>query len=301
MGCVLERLPYGGRVALIRLRSLGDCVLTTPALELLKDTRPDLKIAVVVEDRFRAVFERNPAVHEILGPGPLQIAAARADLCVNLHGGTRSMMLALASRARLRAGFAHYRGQAAYNIRIPRAQQILGEERVVHTAEHLASAMFFLGVERQPIPPARLFGPAEHRTQPYAVLHPFASSPRKRWPLERFAAIARELLDRGLKPVVLSGPGENPAVLPGVETVKGLALAHAIALIRSAAVFIGNDSGPAHVAAACGTPLIVLFGASDPEMWAPWKAAAIQIARPSMREISVGEVSAAIDGLKVHA
>ena len=57
MACVasvLDRLAPGSRVAVVRLRSLGDCVLTTPALEILKRGRPDLRIAVVVEDRFRA-------------------------------------------------------------------------------------------------------------------------------------------------------------------------------------------------------------------------------------------------------
>jgi len=65
---VLDRLPSGARVAIIRLRSLGDCVLTTPALSLLKQARPDLKIAVVVEDPFVPVFAGNPDVDQILAP-----------------------------------------------------------------------------------------------------------------------------------------------------------------------------------------------------------------------------------------
>ena len=64
----LESLSPGARVAVIRLRSLGDCVLTTPALEILKTARPDLRIAVVVEDRFAPIFEGNPDIDEILGP-----------------------------------------------------------------------------------------------------------------------------------------------------------------------------------------------------------------------------------------
>ena len=68
MAYLLERLPSGSRIAVIRLRSLGDCVLTTPALALLKTHRPDLRIGVVVEPRFAAVFEDNPDVDEILPP-----------------------------------------------------------------------------------------------------------------------------------------------------------------------------------------------------------------------------------------
>ena len=62
MSTVFERLPPGARVAVIRLRSLGDCVLTTPALSLLKQARPDLRIGVVVEDAFAPVFAGNPDV-----------------------------------------------------------------------------------------------------------------------------------------------------------------------------------------------------------------------------------------------
>src|SRR5215472_17480896 len=130
----LDRIMRGSKVAVVRLRSLGDCVLTTPALELLKRARPDLKIGVVVEDRFAAVFEDNPAVAAILRPSLAEILNWRPALCLNFHGGTRSMFLAAASLAPYRAGFAHHRGAWAYNMKIPRAQEIFHEERTVHTA-----------------------------------------------------------------------------------------------------------------------------------------------------------------------
>ena len=80
---MLERLPSGSRIAVIRLRSLGDCVLTTPALALLKTHRPDLRIGVVVEDRWRAVFEGN----EILPPQSSVIRRWHPRAVLNLHGG----------------------------------------------------------------------------------------------------------------------------------------------------------------------------------------------------------------------
>src|SRR5712692_7616200 len=138
MDHLLDRLRPGSRIDVIRLRSLGDCVLTTPALALLKAHRPDFKITLVVEPRFAAVFEGNPDVDEC------RAGAARADLALNLHGGTRSMMLTMASRAKFRAGFTHHRYSFLYSTRIPAAQEILGVSRPVHTAEHLASAVFFL-------------------------------------------------------------------------------------------------------------------------------------------------------------
>ncbi len=154
---VLERLKPDARLAVIRLRSLGDCVLTTPALSLLKQARPDLKIAIVVEDRFAPVFTDNPDVSAILSPSAGEIARWRPDLTLNLHGGATSVRLMLASRSRWRAGFGHFRFRLLYNVRIPRAQEILEVNRIVHTAEHLASAMFFLGVPQSDIPRARLF------------------------------------------------------------------------------------------------------------------------------------------------
>src|ERR1700733_12619536 len=143
---VLDRLPSGARVAIIRLRSLGDCVLTTPALSLLKQARPDLRIALVVEDSFAPVFAGNPDVDQILSPNAGGLSRFRPHLALNLHGGATSVRMMLAAASGLRAGFAHFRFQPVYNVRIPRAQDILGVNRTVHTAEHLASAMFYLGV-----------------------------------------------------------------------------------------------------------------------------------------------------------
>jgi len=97
---ILDQLPAGGRVMVIRLRSLGDCVLTTPALALLKKERPELRVGVVVEERFNPVFEGNPDVDRLLPPSVATVVRWRPDLCLNLHGGTRSMALTTASGAR---------------------------------------------------------------------------------------------------------------------------------------------------------------------------------------------------------
>src|SRR5262245_43011861 len=105
---VLERLPPRGRVAVIRLRSLGDCVLTTPAIEILKQARPDLRIAVVVEDRFEPIFAGNDALDALIPPSIPPLRSWKPDLCLNLHGGTRSAVLTAASGAPIRAGFGHY-------------------------------------------------------------------------------------------------------------------------------------------------------------------------------------------------
>lgn len=296
---VLERLPDRARVAIVRLRSLGDCVLTTPALDILKQSRPDVQIGVVVEDRFAAVFEGNSSVETLLPPTVSALRDWRPELCLNLHGGTRSAGLTLSSGARFRAGFTHFRFAGAYNVLIPRAQQILGVERVVHTAEHLASAIFFLGARQVEIPRARLNAIRRTGTPPYAVIHPIASQPDKTWPSERFLAVAAQL---GMEPVFIAGPGEDLSAFHPYRTVIGAPLSEIKNLIAGASLFVGNDSGPAHMAAAFGISVVVLFGSSNVDVWRPWKTPAeVLTGADGISSISIGQVMEALARLRVHA
>ena len=288
MAKLLDRLPSGARIAVIRLRSLGDCVLTTPALFLLKQYRPDLKISVIVEPRFAPVFEGNPDVDEI------RSTACRADLALNFHGGTRSMLMTL--RSRLRVGFGHHSMSWLYTDRIPRAQEILGVERPVHTAEHLASAMFWMGVPVTDIPRARLFA-APLAGAGVPVIHPFASRPDKAWPAERFVEIARRLKN----PVILAGPEDDVTPFADFEVWRDQPLARVKSLLASAHMFVGNDSGPAHIAAAFGIPVVGIFGPSDPVTWAPWRTESQVLRAANIGDISVDQVAGAIEALKVRA
>ena len=287
---LLDRLESGARVAVVRLRSLGDCVLTTPALALLKAHRPDLKISVIVEPRFRAVFEDNPDVDEI------RESACAADLAVNFHGGTRSMMLTAATRARIRCGFGHHRYSFIYSHKIPRAQEILGEERPVHTAEHLASAMFWLGVPRTEIPRAKLFAAPSEISGPYFVVHPFASAAEKTWPASRFTEIAKRA-----RCIFLAGPEDDVRPFAGFQVWKDAPLTRVKSLVSGAQLFLGNDSGPAHLAAAFGVPVVVLFGSSDPVTWAPWRTESqVLTSREGISGVSTDQVLNAMDALKVR-
>ncbi|MBV9771078.1 MAG: glycosyltransferase family 9 protein [Bryobacterales bacterium] len=301
MTTVLDRLPSGARVAVIRLRSLGDCVLTTPALSLLKQSRPDLQIAVVVEDRFAAVFTGNPDVDQILAPNAASLARFRPNLALNLHGGVASVRLMLGAASGLRAGFGHFRFQPMYNIRIPRAQEILGVERKVHTAEHLASAMFYLGVPRSEIPRAKLFAEPSRRKRAYAVLHPHASAAQKTWPPENFRAVARHLdqdAQLGIEPVFVAGADEDMAAFSDYTCFQGAPLEELKSLLAGAALFVGNDSGPAHIAAAFRCPVVILFGSSDIDNWRPWRTESAVLASPSgIHSIKVSEVLNAVDRL----
>jgi ADP-heptose:LPS heptosyltransferase len=274
-------------------------VLTTPALDILKRCRPDLRLAVMAEDRFRAVFEGNPDLDEILPPALGALRRWRPHLCLNLHGGGRSAWMTALSGARYRAGFGHFRYQAVYNVRIPRAQEILGVERKVHTAEHLASAVFYLGAPIGEIPRAKvvLAGGTACPTKAYAIVHPFATSTGKTWPAANFLAVAQHLKQSKIEPLFIGGGGDDFSPFGAFRTIAGAPLSELKRLIAGASLFVGNDSGPAHMAAALGIPAVVIFGASDPAIWGPWRTASQVVIAPT----GVAPVIEALARLRVAA
>ena len=293
---ILDSLSHGSRVAIVRLRSLGDCVLTTPALQLLRHARPDLHIRVVVEDRFAPIFGECA-----LSPSALMLRSFHPDLCLNLHGGTRSARLTLLAGARFRAGFDIFRPAWIYNRRIPTAQETMRISRRVHTAEHLASAMFYLGVPLSDVPRAAIPVPAGRSPyapeRRYAVIHPFAATPAKTWPSDNFLALARHIEKvLHLEPLFVGGPDEDLSGFAPWRAVAGAPLTELAKLMRDAALFCGNDSGPAHIAAAFGVPELVFFGPSDSEVWAPWRTPS-QILRSEGSLASI-PVQQAIDALE---
>jgi lipopolysaccharide heptosyltransferase III len=299
---VLERLPRDSRIAILRLRSLGDCVLTTPATDILKRARPDLRLAMVVEDRFRALFEGNPDLERILSPDPLALRRWRPQLCLNLHGGARSAWLTALSGASWRAGFAHFRYPFLYNLHIPRAQEILGVERTVHTAEHLASAMFYLGAPRCDIPRAKLAAQPLSDGRGCAIIHPAAATPEKTWSADGFLAVAEALRQAGLTPVFIGGEGDDLSAFRMYRTLSAAPLTAIKNLLAQAALFVGNDSGPAHMAAAFGLPVVVIFGASDPVIWGPWRTVSQIVASPDgIGKVSIAQVLDAVARLRVPA
>jgi len=302
---LLPDLPAGARILILRLRSIGDIILLTPTLRLLKEWRPDLRISVMVESRFRELLQGNPAVAEILIPGEgtgarnllSRLAVIRElrgrgfSLCMNLHGGPTSRLFTRWSGARWRVGFAHYRGASLYNILIPDARTILNQPSL-HTAEHQAAAFFYLGLPRTDIPRAQIFAGESQSAwwdakraslgiaagEPYAIVHPTASYKTKEWLAEGFARIGDYLASKArVAPIYSCGPGET-SVLDAVEKasgapvrrLEGVSLAQFAAAVAGARLFVGNDSGPAHMAAALARPVVVIFGSSSSPIWGPW-------------------------------
>jgi ADP-heptose:LPS heptosyltransferase len=278
---------------------MGDCVLTTPAIKILNRSRPDLKIGVVVEPGFSAIFEDNPAISAILKPSLMEVFRWHPVLCLNFHGGRRSRVLTLASRASIRAGFGRHRGSGLYHVRIPPGQEILGVERPMHTAEQLASAMFFLGCPQQEVPRAELFALSGTQRRPYAVIHPTAAARYKTWHPDGFVAVAKHVRGvHGLDPVFIGSSGDDMAPFKDFECVTGAPLGDIKSLLSRASLFVGNDSGPAHIAAAFNVPLVVLFGRIEHQItWAPWRATVARtlVDAGGISAIATEQVIAAID------
>jgi ADP-heptose:LPS heptosyltransferase len=139
---------------------------------------------------------------------------------------------------------------------------------------------------------------------PYALIAPGASPgrPTKRWPLQNFIQLARVLEGAGLTPVVVGG-GQEIAMAEAIVRAAPTALAltgrtklvELAALGAEAAVLIGNDTGPTHLAAFAGAPTVVLFSAdSDPDLCAPRTDQVMILRKDDLAELSVGEVTNAV-------
>jgi ADP-heptose:LPS heptosyltransferase len=163
--------------------------------------------------------------------------------------------------------------------------------------------MFYLGAPRREIPRAKLFAQRPAAGPSYAVIHPMARGVGKTWPVERFVAVAGYVAEElGLEPVIIAGSGEDLAAFRRYRTRVGAPLAEVKSLMAGASLFVGNDSGPAHMAAAFALPVVVIFGSSDPQVWAPWRTTSETIiARGPIESVSVDEVLTAIARLKVAA
>ena len=211
----------------MRLRSLGDIVLETPAIAALHAWRPDLRIGVLVEPRFAAALEGNSGVSDLIlsrefAKTAQDLRRRRFPIVFNQHGGPRSALLTSASKSPVRVCWKGFQFSFLYNVHVPDiadAPEFHGKP-LVHTVEHRMSQFYFTGLPRGPIPHAQIFPQkdavdsvaeklAEKGLKPgaaYAVLQPGARLDTMRWPVAKYAEIARWLRDaHGIATVVNVG------------------------------------------------------------------------------------------------
>ncbi len=311
---LFQQLPESSRVLFIRLRNLGEAVLDTANLRALKRFRPDLQITTLVEAIYTDLYEADPDIEAIpLTRGSqdkrssivarLSIMQAlrqrKFTAVINLHGGPTSAQLTFLSGAKHRIGAAHFRNGYAYNLRVPPSEEILGRTDL-HTVESQFGWFKWLGLPDETPAPTRLFVASKQCEKagaklqaagidlkaPYAVLAPTNEFYTKRWLPERYAAIAERLTERGFQIVLTGAPtAEQIAQVASVQAatahslaaLTALSIGELMAVIAQAKVFVGNDSGPAHIAAAVNTPLVVLFGPASSVRWRPWAEGRVEL------------------------
>ncbi|SNT07117.1 heptosyltransferase-1 [Granulicella rosea] len=209
-----------------------------------------------------------------------EMLAERYDLCVDLQGSIRSSIVGWLAGA-----------QRFFGPEAPREKQarwLYGTPFATSSAHVIEQACELLGAAAGlPLKPATVEFPREARaelwaksflefelkSQPYVVLAPTAGWGAKEWPAERYRKLAAALGAAGLSVVVNAVPGKmgvpDSIALGGVAKIAVCNLPHMVSLLRHASLVIGGDSGPIHVAAALGRPVLSLFGPTDPARTGP--------------------------------
>jgi len=304
------------RVLLVRLRSIGDTVLTTPSLFALRRFLPAAKIDILLEDWVAPVLEGSELVDQVItiprdgNAARARIArelrAARYDVVYNLHGGTTATLLTRATGAKHRVGFGHYQYARLHNHAAPSPLEIW-QRPTLHSVEQQLALIGWTGVPVNDRPPTSLAvtesatasvaeklraagrdGGLDSGAQ-FAVIHPVAAFETKQWATDKFARVFEELAARGLASVVIVAPNEKQIVealtnesSTRVFALADLSLPEVTALTSRARLFVGNDSGIAHIAAAAGAPCLVIFGSSNVAHWRPWTTQPNEVVREEM-------------------
>ena len=296
--------PGTRRLAIVRLRvGLGDLLASVPALRALRAARPDLEVVLVTWAEMAPVVDRMAAyVDELLdfpgwpgiperAPRPERLPGflaetrrRRFDLAVQAYGGQPAANQATERLgARRSAGFFTPGGwdpDLATHLPYPHREREVRRHLLLFEFLGVPPGDEALEFPLWPEDHERLAAlRARHGLEPggYACLHPGATAASRRWPPERFAAVGDALAARGLRVVLTGVPGEEPVTAAVAERMRAghldlagrTTLGSFAALLASAALLVGNDSGPAQLAAAVGTPAVTVFLAGDPRRWAP--------------------------------
>lgn len=288
-------LPKGGRL-LVRLPNfLGDVLFCTPALRALRRARPDLSLTALVKPGVKGVVQAMPFFEEVRvlrGTGPSETLAEALSLrrsafegALIFPKGFREALLGALAGIPVRIGLATDRRSPLLTHPVPFGESEWHLHHVEQFALLLTPLGLALGGESPFFPVAgRDRGEAAELLRacgvqgPYVVLHAGASKPERAWGEERFAWVARGLAGAGGPRVVLTGSeGEKElcariaAAVPGAVDLSGRTPTGVLAaLLEGAVLFLGNDSGPMHLAAAVGTPVAAVFGPGSPEKTRPW-------------------------------
>lgn len=267
---------------------LGDLLLNVPAIRAVRERYPGAHITLVVgrqnaaavegqawADEIRVVDTRNfvGIARAALRRGP------RPDLALYFTtvSYTRSGALLVAlSGARERLGFDPRQWGERDAARLTRSLPY--PEGAPHQSEISMALARAAGAGRKPPPPYYVADAASVARAPAGAvyLHPGAGKVKNRWPADRFAAVARDLLARGREVWLIEGPQDagtveavNAALGSPLPIVRGETIPQLAGRFARASLYMGNDTGPLHLAGAVGAPTVGIYGWSDPLEWAP--------------------------------
>lgn len=282
----MHAMTHRQHILVLRGGALGDFVLTLPVLQALRAARPDAGLTLAAYPhacRLAAAGGLADACLSLDAPWAARLFAAD---CAPLDGDAAGI---IRDSAAILSCLHDPDGVVERNLRRMARGRVAAWPALVtagHAADHFAGALAALGipppapaVPRLTLPPARLRTGRERLAaygERVVTLHPGSGSPRKNWPAERFADLARRLMRNGLgRPVWVVGEADAAAwdevrrLVPGAPVIREPDVVELAALLAAAACHVGNDSGVTHLAAAVGTPTVALFGPTDPGRWCP--------------------------------
>lgn len=275
------------RVLIIRSGAVGDLILTLPVLSALKKRYSDLSIDMMGDPVRLSLLQHSGFVDDVLPVDDRRFTPFFAP------GGAPSS--SVSRDLRLYDAMLSYlpdpNGVFAENLRRFASGPVLtGQSRPldgrrIHMTRVLLDALKPLGIGTTVNPP-RVDVPlsiapddvreleAEHRL---VAIHPGSGGAEKCWPAENYGALIDQLTESGFRPMITFGPADHlirRRLLPWIETrdvlvIEDRSLIEVTALYARCRTMIGNDSGMTHLAAATGTPVIALFGSTDPAVWGP--------------------------------
>jgi len=262
------------RILIVKPSSLGDVVHALPTVARIRRRFPDAHIAWLVNDNLTSLLQHTPVVNELIPfhrqqPGKFlsllrQLHAGKFDIVVDLQGLLRSGLFTRATAAPRRIGLSDAReGSRMFYNEVVLVPYIHAVDRYLRAAEYFdcpdAPVEFPLGVANVP-------------REGWIAINPSARWPTKLWGDDRFAELIRRL---PRERVVLTGSaGERERIeriAQGCRNKAGTTDLFQLAeLYAHCAVVITNDSGPMHIAAAVGTPVVAIFGPTDPALTGPY-------------------------------
>ena len=271
------------------------CTLSFPRAGARSPQRPlvDHVHPVSLKRWRQSIF--SPQTWERIAAGLSDLHAADYQVAIDFQGAVRSAILARWSGAPTVYGATQPRENAAS---MWYTRTILA--RGPHVVQHAASLAEGLIGDPAPLPaPQFPCDPIaesavdlrlhELGIHDFAILNPGAGWAAKQWPADRYGDVARALAQDGLKPILNFGPGEEPlaraaeAASGGAAVALSFPISELIALTRRARVFIGGDTGPMHLAAALGVPVVALFGPTDPARNGPFATPSEVLRNPVSR------------------